>query len=150
VVKKYIPLIKQIILFGIVGVTTLGIDVGVSAFCYYVLHFPAYIASGTGFLSGFFFNFPMNRKRVFHHGANDRFSFKVQVILYIALSIFNLVITSLLVDLMVNNHFLVIQYAKMVVTALIAVWNFVLFKFLIFSKKEDVQRAQTSLGGKVL
>lgn len=131
--KKYIPLAKQAIFFGAVGIATLGIDILVSTFFYSILLFPAYLASGIGFLSGFFFNFPMNRKKVFHHRNDHRFSLRLQVCMYVALSIFNLVITSFLVESMVTANILSIQYAKIVVTILIAIWNFLLFKFLIFS-----------------
>lgn len=135
-VKKYIPLLKQILLFGIVGVVTLGIDVGISTLSYAIFHFPVYLASGVGFLSGFFFNFPMNRKKVFNHSDTDRFSLRMQVVFYILLCIFNLIVTSLLVDVMVNTNFLPIQYAKIVVTIMIAIWNFILFKAFIFSKNK--------------
>lgn len=135
-VKKYIPLFKQVILFGIIGVITLGIDVSVSTFLYVIVHFPAYLASAVGFLSGFFFNFPMNRKKVFNHTSADRFSLRTQVVLYISLCVFNLIVTSLLVDLMVGTELLPIQYAKVIVTVMIAVWNFLLFKLFIFSKQK--------------
>jgi putative flippase GtrA len=140
--KKYIPILKQIIFFGLVGLVTLGIDVGVSAILFYSAHLPAYLASAIGFLSGFFFNFPMNRKRVFHHSAYDRFRLRTQVMMYILLSVFNLVTTSILVDIMVNAHIAPIQIAKLAVTVLIAIWNFVLFKALIFSKKEPVEEVK--------
>jgi putative flippase GtrA len=136
-INKYTPHLKQLILFGVVGVITLAIDVGVSAILFYGTHLPAYLSSGIGFLSGFFFNFPMNRKRVFHHSDRDRFQFHTQVVFYITLSLFNLIITSYLVELMVNNNLLPIQYAKIIVTGLIATWNFLLFKFFIFSKTKN-------------
>lgn len=123
-------------MFGAVGVITLGIDVGVSTFLYNVTHLPAYLASAIGFLSGFFFNFPMNRKKVFHHSSKDRFSLHAQVGMYVVLCVFNLVVTSLLVEGMVRSGLLEIQYAKIVVTVLIAIWNFLLFKLVIFSKNK--------------
>ena len=143
--KKYIPFVKQAFFFGVVGVFTLGIDVVVSTLFYSILHFPAYLASGIGFLSGFFFNFPMNRKKVFHHKDDDRFSLRSQVMLYVALSVFNLIVTSLIVDLMVSTNTLQIQYAKIIVTALVAIWNFLLFKFLIFSSTDQSHSASNSV-----
>lgn len=132
--KKYHALIFQIVFFLFVGVVTLGIDIGVTAACFYILGFPAYLASAVGFLSGFFFNFPMNRKRVFRHADSDRFGLKTQVTFYAALCIFNLIATSGIVQLLVEWDF-AIQYAKIFVTALIAVWNFCIFKLFIFSKR---------------
>lgn len=133
--KKHTPLIKQVVFFGVVGLITLGIDVTVTTTLYNLLNFPAYLASAIGFLSGFIFNFPMNRKKVFHHTDKDRFSFRTQIILYASLSIFNLLATSAMVEFLVTQNWLKIQYSKLLVTAIIAVWNFLLFKFFIFSKK---------------
>jgi putative flippase GtrA len=143
-VDKYSKLIKQVAFFGIVGAVTLLIDIGVSAACFYIFQLPAYLASGIGFLSGFFFNFPMNRKKVFHHTEHDRFTFQVQVLFYVILCIFNLITTSLLVEVMVNSNILEIQYAKIAVTILIAFWNFLLFKFFIFSKNIDTNNPVSS------
>ncbi len=127
-------LAKQIILFLIVGGTTLLIDLLVTLFCYHVLGLPAYFASAIGFLSGFFFNFPMNKKRVFKHDSDDRFRFVTQIVLYIALSVFNLIVTSFLAELIVMVG-IDITIAKVFTTGLIAVWNFIIFRQFIFSKK---------------
>lgn len=136
--KKYSvsrpELIKQALLFGIVGIATLAIDIVVSSVLFYGLHLPAYIASAAGFLSAFIFNFPVNRKRVFKHSENDKFSLHAQAMMYVVLCVFNLFITSILVDVMVNTDLAQIQYAKVIVTILIAIWNFILFKTVIFSK----------------
>ncbi len=140
--KAHSALIKQILFFGIVGGTTLLIDVSVTYISFHFLLLPAYIASAVGFLSGFVFNFPMNRKKVFKHSIHDRFSFKQQIAFYVALSILNLFITSGLVELMVLVG-IDIGVAKIAVTALIAIWNFLIFKFFVFSKKEpEIPSAQ--------
>lgn len=143
-IKKHMPLLKQIAFFGLIGIVTLGIDIGVSSALFYVVQLPAYLASGAGFLSGFFFNFPMNRKKVFNHSVNDRFDLRTQIILYILLCIFNLVTTSFLVGVMVGAN-MPIQYAKIIVTVLIAFWNFVLFKTIIFSKRPTGYRPENTL-----
>lgn len=134
--KKYYPLLKQIIFFGFVGGVTLLIDVAVTSLTFHMLGLPAYIASAIGFFSGFAFNFPMNRKKVFRHSKYDRFSLKYQIAFYISLSIFNLFVTSGLVELLVFVG-IEISIAKILVTALIAIWNFLFFKFVVFSKKLD-------------
>ena len=139
-IKKHKSLLKQITIFGLIGLVTLGIDIFVSSTLFYVLHLPAFLASGIGFLSGFFFNFPMNRKKVFNHSANDRFDLRTQITFYITLCIFNLITTSILVDVMVNAN-VAIQYAKTIVTLIMAAWNFTLFKTIIFSKKPTEEPA---------
>ena len=128
-------LIVQIVLFGIVGVTTLAVDTLVTSVLYYMAKMPAFMASGIGFLSGFCVNFPMNRKQVFNHSEDDRFSLKSQICLYALLSFFNLMATSMTVDLLVKMNILEIQWAKIVKTIIFAIWNFLVFKLFIFSKK---------------
>ncbi|HVV67007.1 MAG TPA: GtrA family protein [Candidatus Saccharimonadales bacterium] len=141
-------ILRELFFFGIVGVITLLIDVAITTTLYNVVHLPAYLASGIGFLSGFFFNFPMNRKRVFQHDAHDRFSLKTQIVLYAVLTLFNLLATSLLTQFIVSEGWTKIAYAKIMVTALIAVWNFIIFKLVIFSKKKDA--AKTALDERTL
>lgn len=129
-------LVIQILLFGIVGVTTLAVDTLVTSILYYIAKMPAFMASGVGFLSGFCVNFPMNRKQVFNHSKDDRFSLKTQIYLYALLSIFNLIATSMMVDVLVKTNILEIQWAKIITTVVLAIWNFLVFKLFIFSKKK--------------
>ena len=124
------------LLFGIVGVTTLAVDTLVTSILYYIAKMPAFMASGIGFLSGFCVNFPMNRKQVFNHSKDDRFSLKTQIYLYALLSIFNLIATSMMVDVLVKTNILEIQWAKIITTVVFAIWNFLVFKSFIFSKKK--------------
>ena len=130
-------LVVQIFLFGIVGITTLLIDALATSTFYYIAHLPAFMASGIGFLSGFCVNFPLNRKQVFNHSEDDRFSLKTQIYLYASLSIFNLIATSMTVDVLVSTNMLEIQWAKIVTTVVFAIWNFLVFKLFVFSKKKD-------------
>ena len=135
-------LVVQIFLFGIVGITTLLVDTLVTSISYYIVHLPAFMASGVGFLSGFCVNFPLNRKQVFNHSEDDRFSLKAQIYLYASLSIFNLIATSMAVDVLVSTNMLEIQWAKIITTVVFAIWNFLVFKLFIFSKKVSHEESQ--------
>jgi len=135
-------LVVQIFLFGIVGITTLLVDTLVTSILYYIVHLPAFMASGVGFLSGFCVNFPLNRKQVFNHSEDDRFSLKAQIYLYASLSIFNLIATSMAVDVLVSTNMLEIQWAKIITTVVFAIWNFLVFKLFIFSKKVSHEEKQ--------
>ena len=137
--KKFVI---QIFLFGIVGVTTLAVDTLVTSILYYIAKMPAFMASGIGFLSGFCVNFPMNRKQVFNHSKDDRFSLKTQIYLYALLSVFNLIATSMMVDVLVKTNILEIQWAKIITTVVFAIWNFLVFKLFIFSKKVSHEEKQ--------
>lgn len=110
------------------------IDVGITTFCYHFLHFPAYAASVVGFLSGFFFNFPANRKKVFKHANNDKLSLKAQLLAYMVLCIVNLIVSAVLVQALVNIG-VVIAVAKIITTLIIAAENFIIYKTIIFAKK---------------
>lgn len=130
-------ILLQAFLFGIVGVVSLLIDVAVTTALYSYAHLPAYLAGSIGFLSAFFFNFPVNRKHVFNHTNLDRFSLKTQMSLFAGLCFFNLGVTALLMDVMVDWLGVQVSLAKIAVTALIAVWNFLLFRYFIFSKQSE-------------
>jgi len=132
---KHLKLIRQVGLFGLVGVASLLIDLCVTTALYNYAHFPPYLAGTLGFLSAFFFNFPINRKHVFNHTEHDKFSLKIQVISYISLSLFNLFITGLFMQILVKHLSVQVSLAKICVTGVIAVWNFLIFKFVIFSKR---------------
>ena len=133
--KKHAKLLKQITLFGVVGGGSLLVDLLVTTSLYDILHTPAYLAGTAGFLAGFFFSFPINRKHVFKHNDDDRFSVKIQALLYGLLCLFNLTATALIMEVIVTADLLNISLAKMSVTALIAIWNFLIFKLWIFSKR---------------
>lgn len=124
---------QQGLLFLLVGGVTFLIDLIVTVALNNLLHLPPYLSSSIGFLSGFVFNFPMNRKKVFKHSINDRFKMTTQIYLYIALCVFNLLVTSALSEALVLAG-LYIGYAKIFITAMISVWNFLIFKYFVFSK----------------
>ncbi len=115
------------------------IDLAVTTYLYKNLHFPAYLAGITGFLSSFFFNFPINRKHVFKHGKNDRFTLKTQTILFISLCVFNILMTGVFMEFLVNVLSVRVGISKVLITGVIAVWNFMLFKLFIFSKSSTSQ-----------
>ena len=78
----------------------------------------------------------MNRKQVFRHNEHDRFPLKTQIILYVLLSVFNLFATSVAVDALVNFRILEIQWAKVIITAIFAVWNFLVFRLVILPREK--------------
>lgn len=141
--RKYSKLLKQVVLFGLVGVGSLLIDLTVTTSLYDFAHFPAYLAGCLGFSSAFFFNFPLNRKHVFNHTKHDKFSMRTQVILYVCLSLFNLMMTGLFMQLLVSRAGVQVSLAKISVTAVIAIWNFFVFKYLVFSKRPNLAELES-------
>lgn len=127
---------RQILGYLIVGVLTLVIDVLVTSISFYYLHLQASIASGIGFMSGFFFNFPMNRNRVFRHADDAFFKLPVQIVLFVSYSLFNLVATSLAVEWTVNLG-TNIALAKVLVTAASTIVTFSVLRFGIFRSRKQ-------------
>lgn len=124
----------QFSLFALVGITTLLIDIFVTTTLYNVFSVAPFIASAVGFCSGFFFNFPVNRHKVFKHSEHDKFSLKIQITLVLVLSTFNLVFTSFVTQILVTHNVLQISIAKVLLTVIIAIWNFFILRFFVFAK----------------
>lgn len=141
--KGYSKFLKQVFLFGIVGGVSFLIDVLVTSILFRMLGAPAYLAGSIGFMAAFLFNFPINRKHVFNHTKYDRFSLRTQIAMYATLSICNLFITAVCMHLLTVNHAVGVEYAKAATTLMIAVWNFLIFRFFVFSKHistTDIER----------
>lgn len=141
--QKYSKLIRQVFFFGLVGVGSLLLDLCVTTFLFNYAHFPAGVAGVIGFCSAFFFNFPLNRKHVFNHTKHDKLSLKMQISLYVTLSIFNLGVTAILMQAIVYGLNIQVSIAKLGVTAVIAIWNFLLFKFYIFAKRPNFTEVES-------
>ncbi len=115
---------KNLLQFSLFVTTTL----------YNVFSVAPFIASAVGFCSGFFFNFPVNRHKVFKHSEHDKFSLKIQITLVLVLSTFNLVFTSFVTQILVTHNVLQISIAKVLLTVIIAIWNFFILRFFVFAK----------------
>ena len=126
----------QFSLFALVGITTLLIDIIVTTILYNLFNVTPFIASAIGFCSGFFFNFPVNRHKVFRHSEHDKFSLRIQITLVLVLSTFNLVFTSFATQILVTHNILQISIAKVLLTVTIAVWNFFILRFFVFAKNQ--------------
>jgi putative flippase GtrA len=127
--------LKQLVSYGIVGLASFCIDVSLTTAAYDVLRVSPFAAGVVGFVAGFLFGFPVNRKHVFDHTKHDKYSLRTQVTAYAGLCGANLLITGTLTQLLVEDARLRIFVAKVCVTALIAVWNFFILKYLVFSKR---------------
>lgn len=114
------------------GICAFAVDYLVLTSLYYVLNVWLVVATSAGFISGLVVSFTVNRLWVFGRAGRQRNPFH-QSAEYITLVIFNYLFTVLVVSGL--NH-LGIQpfYGKILVTGCIVVWNYLLFKKIIFSK----------------
>ena len=115
-------LIAQFMKFGIVGVIAFIIDYGVMIFLTEVFGVPYLISTTISFVVSVIFNY----------FASMRFVFKRrEFIIFVVLSVCGLAINDVLMWLMVDSLFIDYRISKIVVTVVVAVWNFVTRKIFL-------------------
>lgn len=87
-----------------------------------------FFAQTSSFLCGFVVSFSMNRQWVFKSKGQMR----KQLIQYGALASVNLVLTNVLMSVFVYTLHINNLVAKIIMMAMVAVWNYVIFSKLIF------------------
>lgn len=126
---------RKEIRFLAVGGLLFVIDYITSVSVFYLFNAPAGLASAIGFLVSFIFGFLLNRHVVFIHSSQSYYSVHTQVALYLILAVCNLFISATIVQL-VDVAGIRITISKPVVTAIIAIWNYIILGKFIFKKKE--------------
>ena len=122
-------LIAQFMKFGIVGVIAFVIDYGAMIFLTEVFGVPYLISTTVSFVVSVVFNYFASMRFVFKR--KDDMSRKREFIIFIVLSICGLGINDVLMWLMVDSLFIDYRLSKIVVTVVVAVWNFVTRKIFL-------------------
>ena len=122
-------LIAQFMKFGIVGVTAFVIDYGVMIFLTEVFGVPYLISTTISFVVSVIFNYFASMRFVFKR--KDDMSRRREFIIFIVLSVCGLGINDLLMWLMVDSLYIDYRLSKIVVTVVVAVWNFVTRKIFL-------------------
>ena len=122
-------LIAQFMKFGIVGVIAFVIDYGVMIFLTEVFGVPYLISTTISFVVSVIFNYFASMRFVFKR--KDDMSRRREFIIFIVLSVCGLGITDLLMWLMVASLYIDYRLSKIVVTVVVAVWNFVTRKIFL-------------------
>ncbi|MGN0482375.1 MAG: GtrA family protein [Lachnospiraceae bacterium] len=135
--EKLIALIKQAFKFGIVGVVSTVIDMGL----YYVFYSFCgiyYVTAATlSFLISLVFNYVCSMKYVFV-GKKDANKVREFLIFFI-LSAIGLGMNDFLIWLLHGKYHLGKMIAKIFATAVVMVWNFVSRKIFIEEKNPEIQ-----------
>lgn len=126
---------KQVVKFGIVGVTSSLIDFAVYSLVFYVFGVIPSISKATGFISGSIFGFIMNRKWTFRSDKSVKTSIFPYVLLYLTSLSLNVGINSGLLFLMGKDNPLSVISAFVVATGAAAMTNFLGLKFIVFRTK---------------
>lgn len=122
-------LIAQFMKFGIVGVIAFVIDYGVMIFLTEVFGVPYLISTTISFVVSVIFNYFASMRFVFKR--KDDMSRRREFIIFIVLSVCGLGINDLLMWLMVDSLYIDYRLSKIVVTVVVAVWNFVTRKIFL-------------------
>lgn len=122
-------LIAQFMKFGIVGVIAFVIDYGVMIFLTEVFGVPYLISTTVSFVVSVIFNYFASMRFVFKR--KDDMSRRREFIIFIVLSACGLGINDLLMWLMVDSLYIDYRLSKIVVTVVVAVWNFVTRKIFL-------------------
>ena len=122
-------LIAQFMKFGIVGVIAFIIDYGVMIFLTEVFGVPYLISTTISFVVSVIFNYFASMRFVFKR--KDDMSRRREFIIFVVLSVCGLAINDVLMWLMVDSLFIDYRISKIVVTFVVAVWNFVTRKIFL-------------------
>ena len=122
-------LIAQFMKFGIVGVIAFVIDYGVMIFLTEVFGVPYLISTTISFVVSVIFNYFASMRFVFKR--KDDMSRRREFIIFIVLSVCGLGINDPLMWLMVDSLYIDYRLSKIVVTVVVAVWNFVTRKIFL-------------------
>lgn len=160
-VKK---LIKQLMKFGIVGVIAFVIDYGLFNLMVGVLHWHNVLAATISFIISLIFNYLASMKFVFTH--RDDMARWMEIVIFVAAAVVGLFINDLIIWIStygMNRDAFITQHAeyllrsnigKLIATAVVMVWNFVIRKWLLDNtrtnamnrlRKEDARLSQEEL-----
>ena len=125
-VKK---LIAQFMKFGIVGVIAFLIDYGLMVALTEFFGVPYLISNTISFIVSVVFNYVASMRYVFER--RDDMSRRREFIIFVVLSIIGLILNDLFMWLFVSVWFIDYRIAKIIVTVLVAIWNFVTRKIFL-------------------
>ena len=126
-------LISQFMKFGIVGVIAFVIDYGFMVLLTEVFGVPYLISTTVSFIISVIFNYFASMRFVFTR--KDDMSRRREFIIFVVLSVIGLVINDVFMWLMVDFLFIDYRISKIVVTFIVAVWNFVTRKIFLEAKE---------------
>lgn len=122
-------LIAQIMKFGVVGVIAFAIDYGLLVFLTEAFGIEYLISATISFTVSVVFNYAASMRYVFAHreGLSRRREFAI----FVVLSVIGLVINNVCLWLGVDVFGIDYRISKIVVTAIVMVWNFVTRKLFL-------------------
>lgn len=124
---------KSFVRYVIVGLTSLGVDYGSLLFFYHIVGLDLALAASTGFFIGLVVNFLLNKFWSFDTGKTTAKQSARQAVMVAILVVFNLLVTNFVV-VYLNKWHVGPEISKIITTGIITMWNYVLYKKLIFKE----------------
>ena len=122
-------LIAQFMKFGIVGVIAFLIDYGLMVALTEFFGVPYLISNTISFTVSVVFNYVASMRYVFER--RDDMSRRREFIIFVVLPIIGLILNDLFMWLFVSVWLIDYRIAKIIVTVLVAIWNFVTRKIFL-------------------
>jgi putative flippase GtrA len=132
---------KPIVKYLVVGVGSLAIDYDLLLFQYHELHIPLGIASAISFCVGLLVNFALNKYWAFNAARGGKQSTQ-QAVMYGVLVVVNVLFTSIFIS-WVSQYHIGPEISKLFTTALTTLWNYVLYKAVIFKGTDTAEDPPT-------
>lgn len=126
---------NTVIKYLLTGGLTFAVDYLVLVICYYVFSLPLWVATSLGYLGGLCVSFYVNRTWVFGARGKQR-KMTRQLVEYVSLLLFNYVFTVFAIRLL-DNLGVPPAISKIVITATIAGWNYLVYNKVIFAHDKD-------------
>lgn len=115
--------------FGVVGVIAFIIDFGLMVILTECFGVPYLISTTVSFIVSVIFNYLASMRYVFER--RDDISRHREFIVFVILSIIGLILNDVFMWLFVSIWFIDYRIAKIIVTVLVAIWNFVSRKIFL-------------------
>lgn len=125
----------SLVRYIVVGLGSLAVDYFLLLILFHGFGVQLAVASSISFLAGLTVNFLLNKYWSFQAGRGLKKSTK-QAVLYALLVGFNLLFTNFFI-VMLQERGIGPEISKPVTTAMITLWNFALYKTVIFKDKDE-------------
>ncbi|MFH1583341.1 MAG: GtrA family protein [Candidatus Falkowbacteria bacterium] len=125
---------KQATRFLIAGGTSALVNFSLLYFFTDILGFWYLLSSVLSFIVSFFVSFYLQKFWTF--GDKNKDILHKQLIIYLLLALFNLVVNTVLMYVLVDLFGLWYMLAQFFVTGTIATWNFMAYKFFVFNQEK--------------
>ena len=132
---RKLPISQSLFKYLAVGVVAFGVEYGSFYGLFFGAGWPLYAANSISFGLGLLTSFSLNRLWTFGHKSYQKRATH-QLGFYVTLALVNLLLTNVFVDLLTQLG-MNPRFGKLVAMLITSLWNYFLFKFLIFNHKKN-------------